>query len=671
MKELFIGQFRVDLDRGEIVHLQDTVTLEPKVLKVFLLLIERPNQIVTHQEILDKVWPDVVVEPNTLQRCIAQLRKSFKDDAKQQRIIATHPRVGYSLVADIDWKLKKGGNKKQKIVKHAGWFTSLLVIGLLLVGVYEGHLANSSSYTYVTPLTATDTIEYRPAISPNGQYVAFQRPSDNKANIWVKDLGNNNEYLMTSDSGHYSSHSWSPSGERLAFSLTENSNPVNPCDSVEVLAFTLAKSTPQKSSSILNCSERRIWEVTWLSNDSLAYVVDEKGKRRVEQLHIPSKKVTTLYQKEGENPELLAFSAANKKLAILQNNMAKLSSLLLLDTTTNKIETIPMHLADKFLHQGWSGLDWHPDKDILLAANKQSLFEVSVDGTYIEHPISTFQTIYDPVYHPDGYRVTATLGIIDMDAKEITWGAGKPSQDHTLHRSIVVDKSAKYQPRSKGVAFMSERSGRGQIWYDNGETLRQISQFAKQQWLQSFVWSKQGNLLALNVSGQLNLLSIDGELEAIKHDFKVLNIYQWVGDNKILLSIPKDDKTQLVLFDINNSTTEVLYEEPISWAQIDENNVVYIADYQGKLSFIKKDQANVTLNIGNVNVRNRFFIQAENIIFISDTGTAWMFNIASEIATKLSLPEHHLWQLDDIDIKNQRLSYSGFVDGRKEIVMFH
>ncbi|WP_444996604.1 winged helix-turn-helix domain-containing protein [Aliikangiella sp. IMCC44359] len=39
---------------------------------------------VTHQLILDNVWKDVTVAPNTLQRRITQLRKALGDDAKRQ-----------------------------------------------------------------------------------------------------------------------------------------------------------------------------------------------------------------------------------------------------------------------------------------------------------------------------------------------------------------------------------------------------------------------------------------------------------------------------------------------------------------------------------------------------------------------------------------------------------
>ena len=87
-----------------MVYQENLITLEPKVLQVLLRLAKSPGELVTHQELLQHAWPDVVVEANALQRCIAQLRKTFNDDAKTQQVIRTHPKKGYSLIAKVSWQ---------------------------------------------------------------------------------------------------------------------------------------------------------------------------------------------------------------------------------------------------------------------------------------------------------------------------------------------------------------------------------------------------------------------------------------------------------------------------------------------------------------------------------------------------------------------------------------
>ena len=104
MNEFFVGKFRIDMGRSQIVAQNHILSIEPKVLQVLLILAKNQGQVVSHETILSEVWPDIQVAPNALQRCIAQLRKAFNDDAKTQRVIATHPKVGYSLLSEVNWQ---------------------------------------------------------------------------------------------------------------------------------------------------------------------------------------------------------------------------------------------------------------------------------------------------------------------------------------------------------------------------------------------------------------------------------------------------------------------------------------------------------------------------------------------------------------------------------------
>jgi len=97
----WINDHKVDWQRGEVTIATQVKSVEPKAMAVLRVLVEAKGDVVTQQDILNRVWEDVVVAPNALQRCIAQLRKVFNDDAKMQSVIKTHPKLGYSLVAHI------------------------------------------------------------------------------------------------------------------------------------------------------------------------------------------------------------------------------------------------------------------------------------------------------------------------------------------------------------------------------------------------------------------------------------------------------------------------------------------------------------------------------------------------------------------------------------------
>ena len=98
-----VGDFFVDPSRNQITLNEQPQTIPPKALAVLTYLARNPGKVVSQNELLDNIWPDTVVTPNTLQRSIAQLRKAFGDDRKSQAYIKTHAKQGYSLECEVSW----------------------------------------------------------------------------------------------------------------------------------------------------------------------------------------------------------------------------------------------------------------------------------------------------------------------------------------------------------------------------------------------------------------------------------------------------------------------------------------------------------------------------------------------------------------------------------------
>mgnify|MGYP000695125886 CR=1 FL=1 len=101
--QYWVGDFFVDLSRNQVTQKEQSKTIAPKALAVLTYLAENQGRVVSYDELFDKVWPDTVVTPNTLQRSIAQLRKVLGEDSKVQSYIKTHAKQGYSLECDVRW----------------------------------------------------------------------------------------------------------------------------------------------------------------------------------------------------------------------------------------------------------------------------------------------------------------------------------------------------------------------------------------------------------------------------------------------------------------------------------------------------------------------------------------------------------------------------------------
>src|ERR1700732_3935280 len=92
---LQIGEWRVDPSLDPIRRGEKTVKLEPRAMRVLVCLAEHAGQVVTVDELLDTVWKDVVVTPDSVYQAMASLRKALGDDTKEPVYIANVVRPGY------------------------------------------------------------------------------------------------------------------------------------------------------------------------------------------------------------------------------------------------------------------------------------------------------------------------------------------------------------------------------------------------------------------------------------------------------------------------------------------------------------------------------------------------------------------------------------------------
>ncbi|MFZ0746066.1 MAG: AAA family ATPase [Terracidiphilus sp.] len=77
------------------------ITLPPKPFSILRYLVENPGRLITHDELLDALWPETYVQPQVLRTYMLDLRKVLGDDAGQPRFIQTLPKRGYRFVAPV------------------------------------------------------------------------------------------------------------------------------------------------------------------------------------------------------------------------------------------------------------------------------------------------------------------------------------------------------------------------------------------------------------------------------------------------------------------------------------------------------------------------------------------------------------------------------------------
>ena len=90
--------FHLDLSAGRLSCGPKPLDLPPKAFGVLRYLAERPGQLVSKEELLQGIWPDVHVSSDVLKVTIAEIRRVLDDPCREPRFIETAHRRGYRFV---------------------------------------------------------------------------------------------------------------------------------------------------------------------------------------------------------------------------------------------------------------------------------------------------------------------------------------------------------------------------------------------------------------------------------------------------------------------------------------------------------------------------------------------------------------------------------------------
>jgi serine/threonine-protein kinase len=94
--------FRLDAQHRVLSRADgEPIPLAPKVFDMLLYFVERPGQLIAKRELLEAIWPHVVVEENNLTQAISALRRTLGETPGAHRFFVTEPGRGYRLVASV------------------------------------------------------------------------------------------------------------------------------------------------------------------------------------------------------------------------------------------------------------------------------------------------------------------------------------------------------------------------------------------------------------------------------------------------------------------------------------------------------------------------------------------------------------------------------------------
>jgi eukaryotic-like serine/threonine-protein kinase len=153
---LRFGKFEFDPAAGELRTNGEKFYLQEQPFQVLSMLVERPGQLVTREDLKKRLWPsDTFVDfDHSLNRAVNRLRDALEDSAESPRYIETLPRRGYRFIAPLESQAESRRLLAPRHIQKKRW-GFLIIAGAFIIALATGAFFR---FHRVPTLTEKDTI---------------------------------------------------------------------------------------------------------------------------------------------------------------------------------------------------------------------------------------------------------------------------------------------------------------------------------------------------------------------------------------------------------------------------------------------------------------------------------------------------------------------------------
>ena len=232
LRPLRFDDFEVDLRSGELRKAGVKLRFGGQPFQVLSILLERPGEVVTREELQKRLWPDTFVDvDHNLNTAINKIREVLGDSAESPRFVETLPRRGYRFIGELEPPVEAvvpvevGRGPYSRHRWKIGVAIAILVFTIGAVVAYRWSRQQRPTEKAVLtalPFTALPGEESAPAFSPDGSRIALvwngdPGPGAKGFDLYVKAIGSETLLRLTHHPSEWISSAWSPDGTQIAF----------------------------------------------------------------------------------------------------------------------------------------------------------------------------------------------------------------------------------------------------------------------------------------------------------------------------------------------------------------------------------------------------------------------------------------------------------------------
>lgn len=535
------AQFSFDFSRCE-VHIGSSITeLEPKVMKVLSALYECQGEVISQQEIFEKVWERRVYSQSLIQRAITLIRKALKEDASSAKYLITYPKKGYCLTPQkIDPKTDL--STTSNIFK----ILLVLVVALMLFYQFSSYESPLHTYTSLSSITKQHSNDYSLSQNSSSGELLFIRKEAGNYELWKKSP-DVEQKLYTSK--YKILHTfWIGNSPAFTQFNGQNSTSFLQLIGQDKTQLIFEKNTELTSAPITNEST-----IYFASKNTLYEFNTTTNANRI--LHVFTD-IKTIQD--------ISFSQSLNKIAILFDKGQ-------LNYQVATLDINDLSLRKFYSNSGeYNSIDWHPKEPSLLLTKSNKLIVLNFDGSVNDINYASDKELSSAIYSLNEntiYLEHNYLNISLVESEDIEGGI--LLSDLSYSGANLFPKN---NLKNSKLLFQSDHSGLHTLYLKEDKNEIVLAQASKGKHINGYAWSTNGQKVAYAINKEITIKNEKGENKKIKLK-NSLYIRGWFhNEPKLLVNQIIGGMPYPAVLNIKDHTIEKLSDSPVSCAVLEHNN---------------------------------------------------------------------------------------------------
>jgi Tol biopolymer transport system component/DNA-binding winged helix-turn-helix (wHTH) protein len=514
------------------------IPLEPKAMDVLVALAAAEGATRSRDELMDEVWPNVIVTDDSLHRAISRLRRALAPYPELQDLVRTVPKRGYRL----DWKAARAGDPPAEAIRDVpardlaeegsggrgrGYrWGHLFRVGvpaaaviLVFVAAMGGFRAADRDYSSLrtAPFTGLPGQERAASFAPDGHRAVFAWSGESGADwdLYVKGVDEWTPRRLTDIPGPEFNPAWSPDGTTIAFvRLT----PGGGC------RVTLITEQGGEERPLRECAAGGDVDLSWSPDGKVLYFTDRVGATgpiAVHRLELASGNERQISYPPPDHwgDSLVRVSPDGSRLAVARTRALGVTDLYTVSPDGGNERQLTNDRLK--IH----GVAWSADGEAIYFSSNRGgsfgLWRIGEDGGTLQ-PVTVGGINADSVTASrDGNRLIFETEDSSSRLWALALDGDAQGGPRVLSRASGWHWHPAVSPDGSSLAFVSDRSGSPEVWVSTIDDAapRKLTDFGGP-YTNSPTWSPDGQriLFTTPVDGNFEIYTVDvgsGDLEKL------------------------------------------------------------------------------------------------------------------------------------------------------------